>query len=147
MPRRRISTVMKTKPSGAKTVTEYFAQIDEPRRSDVKALHQMITKAVPKLKPNMVAGMIGYGSYHYKYASGRECDWPIIALASQKQYISVYLCATEDGMYVAERHKAELPKANIGKSCIRFKRIEDVDLKTLEKVLKEGVRVMSPRSS
>jgi hypothetical protein len=138
---------MKTKPVGAKTITEYLAQIDEPRRSEVKALHQMITKAVPKLKPGMVAGMIGYGSYHYKYASGREGDWPIVALASQKNYISVYVCAAEGGQYVAERRKAELPKASIGKSCIRFKRIADVDLKTLENVVKEGVRVMSAKPS
>jgi hypothetical protein len=147
MPRRRISIVMKTKPTGAKTVAEYLAQIDEPRNTDVKALHQMITKALPKLKPNMVAGMIGYGSYHYKSASGREGDWPIIALASQKQYISVYVCALEDGKYVAEKHKAEFPKANVGKSCIRFKKTADIDLKTLEKVMKEGVRVISAKSS
>lgn len=134
---------MKTKPVGATTVTEYFAQIDEPRRSEVKALHKMIRKAVPELKPAMVAGMIGYGSYHYKYASGREGDWPIIALASQKNYISVYVCASQDGVHLAESHKNELPKASIGKSCIRFKKLEDVDLAVLEKLVKKGVTWMA----
>jgi hypothetical protein len=134
---------MGMKPAGAKTISQYFAQIEEPRRSDVKALHDMIVKAVPKLKPSIQVGMIGYGTYHFKYASGREGDWPIIALASQKSYISVYVCASERGEYVAEKHKQEMPKASVGKSCIRFKRLSDIDLKTLEKVIKIGARVMS----
>jgi hypothetical protein len=130
------------KPVGAASVAEYFAQIEEPRRGEVEAVHAMIAKAVPKLKPHMVAGMIGYGSYRYRYANGKETDWPIVALASQKNYISVYVCASDGDQYVAERRKAELPKASIGKSCIRFKRLADIDLKTLESVVKEGARVM-----
>jgi hypothetical protein len=87
--------------------------------------------------------MIGYGSYHYKYASGREGDCAIIALASQKSYISVYITASENGEYVAEKHKAELPKASIGKSCIRFKKLAEIDLKVLEKLVKLGAKVMA----
>ncbi len=75
------------KPVGATTLSEYFRQIEEPRRSEVKKLHEAISKAVPKLKPGIHTGMIGYGTYHYKYASGREGDWPVVALASQKNYI------------------------------------------------------------
>jgi len=136
---------MAMKPSGARTLQEYFDQIEEPRRGEILKLHALITKAVPKLEPGIQAGMIGYGSYHYKYASGREGDWPIIALASQKNYISVYVCSSENGVYTAEKRKHELPKANIGKSCIRFKRLADVDLKILIDVVKEGVRVMAKR--
>jgi hypothetical protein len=88
-------------------------------------------------------GMIGYGTYRYKYASGREGDWPVIALASQKNYISVYVCAAENGRYIAEAHKGELANASVGKSCIRFKKLEDVDLKALEKVIKAGARVLA----
>src|SRR5262249_50192431 len=99
------------KPTGAKTPSEYIAKIDEPRRSDITALDALIRKTVPKLEPSIQVGMIGYGTYHYKYASGREGDAPVIALASQKSYISVYVSGAEDGQYVAERRKAELPKA------------------------------------
>lgn len=84
--------------------------------------------------------MIGYEMYHYKYASGREGDWPIIALASQKNYISVYVCGVKKGKYVAELHKKDFPKASIGRSCIRFKKLEDIDLKTLGEVIKEGAK-------
>ncbi|MCR4324745.1 MAG: DUF1801 domain-containing protein [Candidatus Curtissbacteria bacterium] len=95
-------------------------------------------KTVPKLKPYIETGMIGYGKYHYKYASGREGEWATIALASQKNYISVYVCGVKDGKYVAEAHKDDLPKASIGKSCIRFKKTEDIDLDVLKKVILEG---------
>jgi hypothetical protein len=134
---------MKAKSTGPATPEEYLAAIDEPRKADMLRLHALIQKAAQKLPPAMVSGMIGYGSYHYKYASGREGDWPIIALANNKSYISVYVCASEKGEYVAERCKAELPKASIGKSCIRFKRVSDIDLKVLERIIKEGVRVMT----
>ncbi|MCX6620750.1 MAG: DUF1801 domain-containing protein [Acidobacteria bacterium] len=134
---------MSLKPAGARTVAEYFEQIDEPRQSDVRALDALITKTVPELKPSIQAGMIGYGTYHYKYASGREGDWPVIALASQKSYISLYICATDNGEYVAEKHKQELPKANIGKSCIRFRKLADVDLEVLAKLIRLGAKWMN----
>ncbi|MBI4910459.1 MAG: DUF1801 domain-containing protein [Acidobacteria bacterium] len=129
------------KPTNAATVEDYIDQIDEPRKSEIQALHGLIRKAFPKLEPRIVYGMIGYGSYHYKYASGREGDFPNVALASQKQYISVYVCPAEDGVYTIERRKAVLPRANIGKSCIRFKRLQDIDQKTLVAIMKERVKV------
>lgn len=62
--------------------------------------------------------------------------WPIVALASQKNYISLYVCAVKDGQYLAEKYKNELGKVSVGKSCIRFKKLTDLNLKTLEKVIK-----------
>lgn len=130
------------KTTKAKTPAAYIAALPEPRRGHILALHRMIMRVVPKLKPHIQSGMIGYGSYHYKYASGREGDWPVIALASQKHYISVYVCAASDGQYVAERYQRELAPASIGKSCIRFKNPEDIDVPTLRQVIREGARIM-----
>lgn len=126
------------KPTSAKTPQEYIDLIDEPRKTEIKKLDAFIKKTVPKLKPFIIAGMIGYGKYHYKSKSGREGDWSIIALASQKNYISVYACGVKDGEYVAEKYKKDLPKADIGKSCIRIKKVEDIDLDILAKILKEA---------
>ncbi len=126
------------KPTDAKTPKEYIDSLSEPRKSQIKAIDQFIKKTVPKLKPFINVGMIGYGKYRYKSSSGKEGDWAIIGLASQKNYISIYACGIKDGKYIAETHKKELPKASIGKSCIRFKKIEDLDLKVLAKVLKEA---------
>lgn len=132
------------KVTDAKTPDEYIAKIEEPRKGQIIQLHQLITETVPQLKPYIISGMIGYGSYHYKYASGREGDWCIIALASQKNYISVYVCAVDGDEYIAEKYKSKLPKASIGKSCIRFKKIEDVDLKILTEIIKAGENKKRP---
>ena len=129
------------KSTDAKTPEEYIAKIDEPRKSQIQQLHDLIRKTIPGQKPYIISGMIGYGSFHYKYASGREGDWCIVALASQKNYISVYICASDGKEYVAEKYKKEFPKANIGRSCIRFKKIEDIDLEMLKKVLLEGEKL------
>lgn len=128
------------KPTQAKTVAEYIDLIDEPRKTDIKALHAFIQKKVPDLKPHLVYGMIGYGTFRYKTKSGREGDWSVILLASQKNYISVYVCALIDGKYIAESYKDKLPKTNIGKSCIRFKKLADVDLDVLSEIITKAIK-------
>jgi hypothetical protein len=131
------------KPTTAKSPDEYINLIDEPRRSEIKKLHEFIRKTVPQFPPYIEAGMIGYGKYHYKYASGRQGDWALIALASQKNYISVYICASDGKQYVAEKYKAKLPKASIGKSCIRFKKVEDIELPVLRKIILEAASTVT----
>ncbi len=111
------------KPNTFKTPQEYISKIEDPmRRAEIQKLHDFIRKTVPDLKPFMIVGMIGYGTFHYKSPSGREGDWAIIALASNKNYISVYVCASDGKQYTAEKYAKELSPASIGKSCIRFKK-------------------------
>lgn len=129
------------KPTAAKTPAEYIDLIDEPRKSEIKKIDSFIRKTVPNLKPYILVGMIGYGSYHYKSKSGREGDWAIIALASQKNYISIYICVSDGKEYLAEKYKSKL-KASIGKSCIRFKKIEDIDFDVLAEILKKAEIMM-----
>jgi hypothetical protein len=121
----------------AKTPEQYIRQLEEPRRSEVRRLHDLIRKAAPKLEPYMESGMIGYGRYHYRSPSGREGEWCLLGLASRKRYISFYVVA-EDGKggYLAESYRDRLPKADIGKSCVRFQRLDDLD----EKVLRQMIR-------
>jgi uncharacterized protein YdhG (YjbR/CyaY superfamily) len=126
------------KPTKAKTPAEYIAALPEPRRTEVKKLDALIRKTVPKMKPYIELGMLGYGTFHYKYASGREGDWALIGLASRAQYISLYICAADGKQYLAEKYKKDLPKASIGKSCIRFKKVEDLDLTVIKKMLREA---------
>ena len=66
----------------------------------------------------------------------QEGDWFRVGLSSRAQYISLYCCACDTGGYVAEGFKARLPKADIGKSCVRFKRVSDVDLGVLRELLR-----------
>ena len=122
------------------TPEQNIAQLEEPRRSSIWRLHELIRKAAPELEPHVVSGMLGYGTYHYVYASGREGDWPILALASRKAANSLYACAAVDGRYVAEDFRDRLPKADIGKSCVRIKKLEDVDLDVLDELVRRAAQ-------
>jgi hypothetical protein len=122
------------------TPAEYLDRLDEPRRADIAALDALIRKTA-KLEPYIHSGILAYGPYHYKYASGREGDWFRIGVSSNKNYISLYVCAGDDDGYVAERYRDALPKASIGRSCIRFKRLADLDSKALGKMLREASRL------
>lgn len=124
------------KPVKAKSIKEYFSMLPLERKAPMKFLHNFIQKAAPKLKPVFVYNMPGYGSFKYKNYKKEIIDWPVISLASQKNYISIYVCAVKDGKYIAETHKKELGKVSVGRSCIRFKKLEDLNLKTLQKVIK-----------
>lgn len=124
------------KPTKATTNKEYFAALPAPRRETLEFLDGLIKKTAPKLKPYFASNMPGYGTFRYTNYKKQVIDWPIIALASQKNYISLYVCAVQDGEYIAEKHKDELGKVSVGKSCIRFKKIEDVNLTALKKVIR-----------
>lgn len=123
--------------SAAKTPAEYIASLDGARKAEIETLDAFIRKSVPSLTPTVMAGMLAYGPMHYVYATGREGDWFAVGLSSRKQYVSLYACAIVDGEYVAEKNKKKLPKADIGKSCIRFKKVEDIDFDGLKGILKE----------
>src|SRR5262249_46943065 len=116
-------------------VEDYIARLDEPRRTEIQRLHELIEAAAPGLQAEATERWIGYGPYHYRYASGREGDSHLISLASNKRYISLYVNCVADDAYIAERYRERLPKANIGKSCVRFNRTSDLDLDTLRELI------------
>lgn len=124
----------------AKTFDEYFSQTEE-REPELRQLDTFIVKNAPHLKKvlfkNMGNGVaIGYGLMPYQSSAMKEPgEWPLLALANQKNYMALYICAIIDGQYVAEKHKNELGKVNIGRSCIRFKKAADLNLEALEKII------------
>ena len=123
------------------TPDEYIDALDEPRRGEIRELHDLIRTTVPDLEPYVGSGMLGYGPFHYRYASGREGDASLLALSSRKNYISLYVLCTTDAGYLAEQYAERLPKANIGKSCVRFKRTSDVDRDALRELIAEAGRI------
>lgn len=131
------------KPALPQSPQDYLNAIADPaRRRDMTVLHRLIRNVAPDLKPHLQYGFIGYGTYHYKYDSGLEGDWGVLGLSSRAAYISLYVSATDGKQYVAEKYRQRLPKADIGKSCVRFKRLSDVNLKVLEQLIREGVAAL-----
>ena len=122
-------------PTKAKTVAEYIAAVPAHRKATILKLHNFIKKTVPKLKSHFAYNMLGYGSFQCKNYKKELISWPTIALANQKNYISLYVCSIDAGQYIAEKYKKELGKVSVGKSCIRFKKLDDVNLPVLKKVL------------
>lgn len=118
------------------TPEEYLASLPEDRRANLQALLDLVLEEYPDEKPYMISGMIGVGSYHYKYDSGKEGDWFKVGLFDRKAGPSVYVCAVDDDGYVMEKHADLFPKGSVGRSCLRFKKNEDIDMDKLRQVLK-----------
>jgi hypothetical protein len=117
--------------------SEYIAAVGDERRPDIAALDALIREHAPELDPVIMNGMLGYGPFHYRYASGREGEACKLSIASNASYISLYCFAADADGYVAERYVDRLPKASIGKSCVRFKRFADLDEGALVALIEE----------
>lgn len=115
----------------AETPEAYVDGLPEPRRGDIGRLHLRVRAVAPTMAASAREGMLSYGTYHYKYASGREGEWFVLGIASQKNYISLYAPTLNLEPYVAR-----LPKANLGRGCIRFKRLDDLDLGVIDEVIR-----------
>lgn len=124
------------KPVKATTSKEYFDSLPLDRKEILLFLDKLIKNTAPSLKPNFLYNMPGYGSFKYLNYKKETIDWPTISLASQKNYISLYICALEKGEYIAEKYKGSLGKINVGNSCIRFKKLEDLNIGSLKKIIK-----------
>lgn len=124
------------KPTDATSIETYIAAIEPSRRQEVEKLHAFIVQTVPNLKPHFASNMLGYGSFPYTNYKKQTISWPVIALASQKNYISLYICALHEGTYLAEKFQDSLGKVSVGKSCIRFKKISDLNLESMAKIMR-----------
>jgi Domain of unknown function (DU1801) len=122
--------------NAAKSVKEYLLIVPDDRKAAIDFLHDFIQKAVPKLKPYFASNMIGYGSFYCLNSKKQKVEWPIISMANQKNYITIYVCALVDDKAAVEKYKKQLGKLTNSIGCIRFKKIEEIDLETLKIVLK-----------
>lgn len=116
----------------------YLDSLPAQRRAILKQLHDAIRSAAPELEPHMISGMLGYGHYLYRNTTGRQVEWCIVALASLKQYVSLYLYACSSSGYLAEQNADRLGKVSVGKSCIRFKKLEDLNLPVALELVKKA---------
>jgi hypothetical protein len=129
----------KTKPTG-KSVRAFIDAIpDEKKRRDSRAILAMMKKAAGATPKMWGPGIVGFGSYHYKYASGREGDWPLTGFSPRKQALTLYIMP---GFKRYDALLAKLGKFKTRKACLYIKRLEDVDTKVLETLITQSVRHM-----
>ena len=116
----------KTKPSKL-SVTAFINAVSDPtRRADAKTLVKLLQRATGE-KPQMWGpSIVGFGSYHYKYESGREGDMPIVGFSPRKAATVLY------GVAGARDLLPKLGKHTTGKGCLYIKKLADVDPQTLE---------------
>ena len=132
----------KTKPSKS-SVAEFIDSIpDETRQTDAKAIVKLMQSASGE-KPKMWGpSIIGFGSYHYRYDSGREGEMPLIGFSPRKAATVLYnLGAFSDSAAVL----AKLGKHTTGKGCLYIKTLADVDQKVLETLIVKSVAAMRER--
>ncbi len=130
-------------PKPLPTVAEFLAALPDDRRETMTTIHQAIRKTAPKLTPVMMSGMgpspvLGYGKYHYKYASGREGDWFLIGLVAGKSGYALHICSSDKGGYLVEQNAAKLGNVKTGRSCITFKKLADLKLDAAMKLVKQA---------
>jgi hypothetical protein len=129
----------KTQATGA-SVTAFINSIDDKqKRADVRKVAAMMRKATGKRAKMWGPSIVGYGTYHYKYASGREGDFLMTGFSPRKQALSVYIMP---GFAHFETLMNKLGKYKTGKSCLYIKRLSDVDEKTLEQLIIRSVKHM-----
>jgi hypothetical protein len=132
----------KTKPTKLSVGAFLKAVPDEQKREDAAKLIEVM-RAATKQEPVMWGtSIIGFGTYRYKYASGREGDWPIVGLSPRKQNLTVYIMP---GFSEFEDLLAKLGKHTTGSSCLYIKRLSDIDLPTLKTIITRSVATMKKK--
>jgi len=127
---------LKTQPTGLDPEA-FLNQIeDEQKRRDSFEILRIL-KTATGAEPQMWGdSIVGFGSYHYRYASGREGDWPLTGFSPRKQDLTIYLTY---GFEQFEALMARLGKYKTGKACLYIKRLADVDPAVLQELVERSV--------
>ena len=130
---------LKTKRNKGDVETFLNSVPDEKKRRDSFAILELMKEVTGKEPEMWGDSIIGFGSYHYKYASGREGDWFLTGFSPRKQNLTLYIMA---GFNEYEQLLSKLGKHSTGKSCLYIKKTEDVDLDALKELVKQSVKHM-----
>ena len=112
---------------------------DESKRNDARAISALMQDITGE-KPEMWGtSIVGFGSYHYKYASGQEGDWPLVGFSPRKDNLTLYIMP---GFKDYSDLLGKLGKHKKGMSCLYIKSLDDVHLPTLKTLVRQSVRQM-----
>ncbi len=113
---------------------------DEKKRQDSFAVLELMKQATGKEPEMWGDSIVGFGSYHYQYASGREGDWFVTGFSPRKQNITLYIMS---GFDEYDHLLDKLGKHSTGKSCLYIKKLDDVHRDVLEELVRKSVGHMS----
>jgi hypothetical protein len=132
----------KTKATEA-SVDGFIAALPEPRRADANAMVKLM-QSVSRQKPKMWgASIVGFGSHHYKYDSGREGDMPLLCFSPRKSATIVYNMGSADKTLLSR-----LGKHALSGSCLHIKKLSDIDLEVLKTLVTQSfARTRAQQSS
>ena len=128
---------MKTVPTAA-DVDAFIDAVEDPRkREDSRAIAAMMAEATGAPARMWGSSIVGFGSYHYRYASGREGDFMETGFSPRKRALTLYIMA---GFSEYGELLAKLGKHTTGRSCLYIKRLADVDQDVLREMVERSVR-------
>jgi hypothetical protein len=130
---------LKTK-KNEQSVDEFIERVpDETKRQDCRTLVTMMQEITQEPPAMWGDSIVGFGSYHYKYASGHEGDMCIAGFSPRKQALTVYILP---GFERYGDLMSKLGKHSTGKSCLYIKKLKDVDLDVLRELVRQSVETM-----
>ena len=121
----------------AASIDNYINALAEPRCSDCQALREIMASATKDDGAMWGPSIVGFGSYHYMYDTGREGDWFLTGFSSRKQALTLYLNANFDAR---EELLEKLGPHKTGKACLYIKSLGDTHMPTLKKLIRESVK-------
>jgi hypothetical protein len=133
---------LKTKPNKA-SVDKFLNSVkDERKRNDCFKVLELMKK-ITKEEPVMWGpSIVGFGSYHYKYESGREGDFFLTGFSPRKQSLTLYIMA---GFKRYSEIMKKLGKHKTGSSCLYINKLEDIDMRVLKELISESVKYMKQK--
>lgn len=127
---------------------ESYLRFDPERRQDLDKLNALIRRAAPNLRRYFHAGtpageagmrmkMIGYGRFQYSIRSGKSTSWPVIGVALQLHYISVYVSVTKNGLPIVRSYMGKLGESRMGRNNFSFEHFDDLQVENVAKLCRE----------
>lgn len=130
---------LKTRPT-TQSVADFLKTVaDKKMRADCRVVSKMMREATGKRARLWGTGIVGFGTYDYKYASGREGSWPIVGFSPRSKNLTLYIMP---GFSNFDRLMGQLGKYKTGKSCLYIRSLEDVDQKKLKALIDGSVKFM-----
>ena len=131
--------VLKTQPT-SQSVSDFLSTVEDKKmRTECRVVSKMMREATGKRAKLWGTSIVGFGTYDYQYASGREGSWPIVGFSPRSKNLSIYITP---GFSKFDKLMGQLGKYKTGKSCLYIKTLDDVDQKKLKALINASVKLM-----